>query len=338
MGQGGEQAMVPEGHPPSVRGDWVTYRPDIRLLDCTIRDGGLMNNHRFDDDFVRGVYEACVKAGVDYMEMGYKASAKIFAPDQFGDWKHCSEDALRRIVGDNPSNLKISVMADTGRTEPADIAPRSESVIDLIRVATYIHQIPAAIELIEDAHNKGYETSVNVMAVSTVQETELFRAIEVLAGTSVDVIYLVDSFGSFYNEQIRDLSNAYREIAEAHGKTVGIHTHNNQQLAYSNTIEAVIHGVNFLDATMDGLGRGAGNCPIELLIAFLKNPKFHMRPVLECVEKHLLPLRKHMRWGYSIPYMITGIMNLHPRDAIKWMEGATPDEIVAFHDMIMADN
>ena len=91
---------------------WVSYRPEIKVLDCTIRDGGLINNHMFEDGLVKAVYETCVAAGIDYMELGYKNDQKIFAKDKFGAWKHCHEDDIRRIVGDNDSPLKLSVMAD----------------------------------------------------------------------------------------------------------------------------------------------------------------------------------------------------------------------------------
>ncbi|MCM8759781.1 MAG: nucleoid-structuring protein H-NS, partial [Candidatus Omnitrophica bacterium] len=119
------------------QGDWVTYRPDIKVLDCTIRDGGLMNDHKFDHEFVKAVYKTCVEAGIDYMELGYKASKKIFAPTQFGPWKFCDEDDIRRIVGENDTPLKLSVMADAERTDyHEDILPKKDSVIDLVRVAT----------------------------------------------------------------------------------------------------------------------------------------------------------------------------------------------------------
>ena len=95
-----------------AKGTWLTYRPEIKILDCTVRDGGLINDHQFDDGTVKAVYDTCVAAGIDAMEFGYKADKKIFAPTQFGKWKHCDEDTLRRIVDDNPTDMKISVMAD----------------------------------------------------------------------------------------------------------------------------------------------------------------------------------------------------------------------------------
>ena len=200
-------------------GSLISVRPDVKVVDCTLRDGGLVNNFGFTDEFVRDLYLANVKAGVDYMEFGYKASKEIFKPEDFGKWKFCDEKDIRAIVGDNKTDMKISVMADVGRTDfKKDILPRKDSVIDMIRVATYINTIPAAIEMIEDAHKKGYETTVNIMAVSKVNDDDLDTGLELLAQSNVDVIYLVDSFGAFYPEQIERLTKKYMEVATKYNK------------------------------------------------------------------------------------------------------------------------
>lgn len=315
-----------------ISSESVDYWPQLKVLDCTIRDGGLMNNHKFSDEFVLGVFDAVETAGIDYMEIGYKADKKLFSPDEYGPWKSCTEDSLNRLFADRESDTKISVLCDIGRTDEDDIVPADQSMIDLIRVACYIHQIPAALEMIRAAKEKGYETSVNLMAVSTVPEFELNKGLELIgAEKTVDMLYLVDSFGSLYFEQIEDLMRRYTGAMQ-HGQQIGIHAHNNQQMAYVNTICAAIHGATMLDATLDGMGRGAGNCPTELLLGFLRNPKFKQRPVIEAVEKYLLPLREQIDWGYSIPYMISGQMNEHPRAAIKLRESDRKNEFVKFYD------
>lgn len=222
------------------RGNLTSYRPDIKVMDCTLRDGGLVNNFEFTDEFVKDLYEANVAAGVDYMEFGYKADKDIFNEKEFGKWKFCKEEDIRAIVGENDTPLKISVMADVGRTNmKRDIPPKSESVVDMVRVATYINTIPAAIEMANYCSDMGYEVTVNIMAISTAGENELDLALELLASQSkAQYIYLVDSYGSLYPEQVRRLADKYIKIAEKYGKSVGIHAHNNQQLAFANTIEA----------------------------------------------------------------------------------------------------
>jgi len=318
---------------PEEIAPWITFRPEIKVLDCSIRDGGLMNNHMFEDETVRRVYEANIAAGVDYMEMGYKGSKDIYAPSEYGGWKRSSEDDIRRIVGDNDTPIKLSVMADAERTDyHTDILPCEDSVLDLIRVATYIHQIPTAVDMIKDAKDKGYEVTINLMAVCSVQDRELEQALETFCETDVDTIYLLDSWGTFYSEQIEDLAKRYLKHMEGTGKELGIHAHNNQQLAFANTIEAIIRGANRVDATMMGIGRGAGNCPMELLIGFLKNPKFHLRPILQCIQDIIVPLREEMEWGYTVPYAITGQLTQHPRTAMALRASEDKDEYVRFYD------
>lgn len=321
---------------PSDSG-WVGYRPKIKVLDCTIRDGGLMNNSHFEDRTVGAVYRACVDAGIDYMEIGYRNSRKIFSPDQYGVWRYSHEDDIRRIVGDNPTSLKLAVMADAEKSDYRnEIPPKSESVVDLVRVACYIHQIPLALDMVKDAHDKGYETTVNIMAASVIQERELDEALALVASSETRGVYLVDSFGHFYSEQIRYLIIKYMNYMRPAGKEVGIHAHNNLQLGYANTIEAIVLGANMVDATMAGLGRGAGNCPMELLIGFLHNPKYKLRPVLDCVENHIEPMRKSLKWGFDLSYLITGLLNRHPRSAMKFNEAEVRGDILEFYDKALA--
>lgn len=317
----------------------VAFRRDIRVLDATIRDGGLVNNFEFSDEFVKALYEANVKAGIDYMEFGYKADPDMFRESEYGKWKFTKEEDLRKIVGENNTDLKISVMADVGRTNfKRDILPRSESVVDMIRVATYISQLPLAVEMIEDAHAKGYETCVNIMAISKVQEDDLVKGLELLAKTNVDVIYLVDSFGTLFPEQAVRLTQLYKSIADKYGKKIGIHTHNNQQLAFANTIESMRVGASYLDGTVSGMGRGAGNCYMESLLSLLRNPKYNIYPLLNFVASYIPKIKEEgVVWGFDIPYMLTGALNLHPSSAIKFIK-AKRDDYSEFYKELLEDN
>lgn len=314
----------------------VTYSPNLKVLDCTLRDGGLVNNFYFTDEFVKDLYNAAIKAGIDYMEFGYKASTDIFNESDFGKWKFCKDDDIRAIVGDNDTNLKISVMADVGRTNhKRDIVNRADSPIDLIRVATYINTVPAAIEIIEDAKKKGYEVSCNIMAVSKVNSEDLMNGLKEIANSSVDVIYMVDSFGSYYPEQIAKLADQYVEIGDKYKKNIGIHAHNNQQLAFANTITSLRHGASFLDSTVSGMGRGAGNCFTESLLGFLRNPRYSLVPIMDFVQKHMLQLKKDGNvWGYDIPYLLTGVLNAHPSSAIRFIKENRTDYSKYYQELL----
>jgi len=293
------------------------FRPQIKVLDCTIRDGGLNNKWQFSDEIVRKVFLALSAAGVDYMEVGYKSSEKYFSREEHGAWKFCTEEDIKRIVGDTDTKMKLSAMADIGRIDSEDIPLKKDSILDMIRVACYAKEIDKAIALAHECLDKGYEATINLMAVSKILERDLDEALDDLSKSDVPVVYLVDSFGALYSEQIHFLLKKYFEALP--GKELGIHTHNNQQLAFANTIEAIIAGANRLDASLYGMGRGAGNCTLELLLSFLKNPKFDIRPLIEIIQEIFIPMKAEIEWGYHIPYLITGTLNEHPRSAMKIM-------------------
>ena len=318
------------------KGTLLSVRKDIRVVDATIRDGGLCNNFEFSDEFVKELYKANIKAGIDYMEFGYKASKKLFNVNEFGKWIFCDEQDIRSIVGDNVSDMKISVMADVGRCDyKTDFLPASESVIDMVRVACYIHQIPAAVEMIEYLHDLGYETTCNIMAISQIGADNLREALEMLCETPVDIIYIVDSYGSLYPENIEKYSKMYLEYANKSNKQIGIHAHNNQNLAFANTIEALSYGVSYLDSTVQGMGRGAGNCASELLLGFLRNPKYSLYPLLTFIENYMVPLKESgVVWGYDLQYLFTGQLNRHPRSAIKFTNEKRKDYCDFYKDLL----
>ncbi len=308
------------------------YREKIKVLDCTIRDGGLINDHRFGDEFVRVVYKALSASGIDYMEMGYRNSRELFPPTDYGDWKYCDDDKIKQVIDGIESDLKLSIMVDAHRVKEQQFAPVDESPVDMIRVATYVKDMDKAIELVHRSHDLGYETTVNLMAISKEIELDLIEGLDQLAKCPVDVVYVVDSFGALYCEQIEYLVKLFKQHLP--GKEIGVHCHNNQQLAYANTIEGIIHDANYLDGSLYGIGRGPGNCPLELLIGFLKNPKFNLTPILKIIEEQMLPMLEKIEWGYLIPYMITGILNEHPRSAIAIRKTADKDKYAEFYEQM----
>jgi len=321
---------------------WITYRPELKVLDCTIRDGGLINDSKFTDDEVKAVYETCIESGIDYMEIGYKNSVQEYPTSKYGPWRHCKEEDMRRVVGNHNSKktgLKLAAMIDAGGKSDwkHDVIPKKDSVLDLLRVACYANQISEAVEMVHHAHELGYETSLNVMAISTVNEAEIDQVLEVARKSPMDVLVVVDSYGALYREQVDHLVRKYMRALHGTGKEVGMHAHNNMQLAFANTLEAIILGCNRVDSTMLGLGRGAGNCHTEILLGFLRNPKFKLRPVLKLIRDTILPIKQRLDWGPSVPYNITGQMNAHPRSAMAFRDGKTPDDYVAFYDQMVAE-
>jgi 4-hydroxy 2-oxovalerate aldolase len=313
------------------------YRDKIKVLDCTVRDGGLINNHDFDHRFVREVYKAVSQAGADYIELGYKNSKELFSPKEYGLWKFCDDEELKNVTDGIESKTKISVMVDVDRVKLEDVKPAKESPVDMIRTATYVKDIDKAIFMANHFDQKGYETTINIMAISRDQGSELDEALhQIEKECKAGIVIIVDSFGALYQESVEFLVKKFKKILRT--KEVGFHGHNHQQLAFGNTIEAIIHGANYLDGTVYGIGRAAGNCPLELLIGFLKNPKFDIRPILDVISKEFIPLRNNIEWGYIIPYAISGMMNEHPRAAMALRKTEKKENYREFYESLLTTN
>ncbi len=298
------------------------FRKELKVLDCTIRDGGLINNYQFAEDFVKAVYAAVCEAGVDIIELGKKlVESDEYPRSKFGPWNFCDEELLKRVVGNykGSNRPKLAVMFDIGRIDLNGLKNKKDSPVDMIRTACYVPQIDKALDAVKRSKDKGYSTSLNIMAVSAAIETELNEALEdVSKSPEVDCLYLVDTYGAFYSEQITHYLTLYKKYVPI--EKLGFHGHNNIQLAYANTQQCIIEGVNMLDATINGMGRGAGNCPLELLLGFLQNPKFDVRPIYKVIQEQFVPLREKMEWGFNDIYGISGLLNQHPRDAMKWRD------------------
>jgi len=295
------------------------FREELKVLDCTIRDGGLINNYQFTDELVKAVYRAACDSGVDIIELGKKlAVSDEYTREKYGKWNFCDEDDLKMVIDSHESDYRplIAVMFDVGRVDTNALQTADQSPIDMVRTACYVADTEKGIDLAKRSKDLGYQTTINIMAPSAAIRSDLKEALdEVSKADEVDYLYLVDSYGAYYSEQVTDYLELYKEHCP--NKELGFHAHNNQQLAFSNTQQAIIDGVNLLDATINGIGRGAGNCNLELLLNFLKNPKFDVKPVYKAIQENFVPLREEIEWGFNDIYGIGGHLNQHPRAAMK---------------------
>ena len=134
------------------------------------------------------------------------------------------------------------------------------------------------------------------------------------------------------------IADTYLEAATKYGKKLGIHAHNNQQLAFANTIEAIGCGVDYVDATYSGMGRGAGNCYMESIIGFLHNPKYNIYPVIQFIEKYINPLKESgLKWGYDAQYLFTGLLNQHPKAAIDFTKADRKDIVEFYKELLTVE-
>ena len=304
-----------------------------KLLDCTLRDGGLVNDSKFTKNFAQAIYKACTDANIDIIEVGFKNSTEFFSPKKFGKLRFCHESVIRDFFGNEHRNIKISVLADVGKTEILDFLPKEESIIDIVRTAFYEHQIDDAIEIIEATSDLGYQTAACMMAAPEIEKKNLIKCVEKIAKSSADIIYLMDSFGSIIPSKLEEIAPIYVDACKSYGKTFAIHSHNNLQCAFANTLLAIALGAEIADCSIGGLGKGAGNCNSELLAGRYKGVDSAVK-LAQTAEQIVMPMQANYRWGFSPQFMLTGFMGLHPRIAAEYSALNNPPPIEDFYDKI----
>lgn len=289
-----------------------------RVLDCTVRDGGFANGWAFSSDFVRDLYVALDEAGVDYMEVGFANARERWETREIQPWQSVTEELLQVIVP-RKRRTRLAAMVDTWGLPNGEILDRSASRLDLVRVAARADNLEQAAELVGRFHRAGYETSLNLLAVSTIPSRALDGILSRIADSPGDVVYVVDSYGALDPHEVARLVERFRRALP--GFAVGFHGHNNRQLALANSLVAVECGATLVDASLLGMGRGAGNCPLELLLGFFDSSYRTLVPLLNFVERHREAFAAPSRWAYSLPLMLTGILNRHPREATQDLIG-----------------
>lgn len=297
----------------------LTRIPNIQILDCTVRDGGYVNNWRFDKKLVRETYRALSKAGIDYIEIGYRGTEKYFDRDQYGLWRFSPEEAIREVVS-NIDGAKLVLMADYGKIDAEDFCDAKESVVEMIRLAANKGSLKGAVKFLEKIKRKGYKVSLNAMGFTNFSKAERIDLVKMLKGTGIDYIYVVDSYGSLFPYQIEPIMEPLLAIPKI---KVGFHPHNSLQMAFANTLEAMRCGVHMIDATIYGMGRAAGNLPIEIITAFLekeKGDKYNSIPLLNIIDRYFVDLLNENKWGYQLPYMLSGMFECHPNYAKKLVD------------------
>ena len=282
-----------------------------RILDCTIRDGGYLNDWYFDLKFVRELYRAHSRSGVDFVEIGFRSSDKHFDSKQYGLWKFTPERLLSEVVKDI-SGPAVSLMVDFGKVDIEDIPDRENSIASMYRVAVHKDKVLSAVELCNVIADKGYIASIQLMGIVNYTEDDYNQILESLKKAKIDYVYFADSYGCLLPSDIKGIFDRLSVT----GKKIGFHAHNNLQLGFANTLEAIKNGVDIVDGTVYGMGRGAGNLPIEILLSYLEKTSakniYNTLPVLDIIDRYMLDLHKDLKWGYDLSYMLSGMFEVHP--------------------------
>lgn len=288
-----------------------TPLPKFEILDCTIRDGGYVNNWEFDKKLVREVYRALSKCGVEYVEIGFRGTEKYFDRNKYGLWRFTTEEHIREAT-DNIVGAKLALMADYGKVESDDFCEARDSVVDLVRIAVHKDNLKGAMDLLGQIKKKGYKVSLNVMGYANYSEDERKDLVDLLKTAELDYVYIADSYGSLFPDQIMPLFEPLLNIPNI---KVGFHPHNSLQMAFANALEAIRCGVHIIDSTIYGMGRAAGNLPTEIIISFLEkhgSDRYNSIPVLNVIDSYFVSLHSGNKWGYQLPYMLSGMFQCHP--------------------------
>lgn len=283
----------------------------LEILDCTIRDGGYVNNWQFNRKMVREVYRALSKSGVDYVELGFRGTENHFDPDLYGAWRFSTEEDIR-FVSAGINGAKIAVMGDYGKIEENNFVDQKDSAIDLVRIAANRDKVIEAIKLLEKLKTKGYKISLQAMGFTSYSHQEIRELKSAVVSSQLDYLYIADSYGSILPHEIASIFEPFLDLSSL---KIGFHPHNSLQMAFANTLEAIKIGIDIVDSSIFGMGRGSGNLPTEILVAYMQKSgmkKYNVIPLLNCIERYFSDIHKETPWGYQLPYLISGMFKCHP--------------------------
>lgn len=292
----------------------------MKVLDCTLRDGGYYNDWDFDPQLVRETVEPLVKAGVDCVELGYRTFPRT---DTGGLCKFCPESQLS-FVKEYADDVEFGVMVDAKSLLGSDgmpldgalshiFRPAEESILSFVRIASGYDHVDGALALSADLKAMGYRTTINLMRASTLAADVFADVIKRIEEGDTDILYLADSFGSLSPERVAWMM---RQLRDGFSGAIGFHAHDNLGLAYANSMAALEEGVDYIDATLMGMGRGAGNARLEQLLLSLSESMHDSRydpiALLDLIDTRYRKLHDEYQWGWSYSYMLAGLKNIHP--------------------------
>ena len=285
----------------------------IRILDCTLRDGGYINNWKFGYENIKDTVQRLIQAGIDIIEAGYLSSKGDFSADES---QYSSVDAIKRIIPADRKNTLIAVMINCGDYD-AELLPQYDGTgPDCIRVCFHKAQALQAVELCRKIKEKGYKVYFQPMVALSYSDAEYLGLIGMANKFRPDGFYIVDSHGSMKQKDVARFfylieNNLDKEIA------VGFHSHNNLQLSYSNAqYLAALHTEHnlIIDSSIMGMGRGAGNLNTELFVEYLNETAgadYSTEPILCSIDNTIAPIYMTTAWGYSLSGYLSAKYRCH---------------------------
>lgn len=284
----------------------------MQILDCTLRDGGYYTDWDFNENIVRSYLDGMNKLPIDYLELGYRNNPE---KEYLGKFGYCPVYLLKQIR--ELSNKKLAVMLNEKSTKVEDLANLTEPIkglVDMIRIAVDPNNMLRAIILAKAVKEQGFEVGFNIMYMSKWDQYEgFYEQLKGLNGVA-DILNMVDSFGGVMPNEVAEIIKKLRQVVTC---KIGFHGHNNLQMGLFNTLTAIECGVDSVDATILGMGRGAGNLNMELLLTYLNKEGLEVDfNALSDVITVFQPLHDTYNWGTQLPYMISGANSLPQKEVM----------------------
>ena len=310
----------------------------LKILDCTLRDGGYYNNWDFSISLINRYLKSMSAAGVEYVELGFRSfENKTYR----GACAYTKDDFIKTLS--IPSNLKIGVMINASELVGHNtknpiknikllINNKKKSKIQFVRVACHYKEIDKTIKVSNWLKKAGYKVGFNLMQIAERSDLEIESVGKICSNYPIDILYFADSMGSLGPENISKIISLLKKNWKG---DIGIHTHDNMCMAIANTQTAFDYGVRWVDSTVTGMGRGPGNAKTEYLVIKFQqelNRKVNMMPLLELIEKDFKPMQDRYKWGVNPFYFLSGKHSIHP----TFIQGMLNDSRFKSPDIISA--
>ena len=289
----------------------------LKILDCTLRDGGYYNNWDFSRELIEEYLQAMSAAKIEYVELGFR----FFKKDIYlGPCAYTTTSFIESL--NIPKSLKIGIMINakdvlSNKLSKSEIKKvffnfPKKNKISFVRFACHISEISKIIPICNELNKKKITTAINLMQISEISDSEIERISKLAANSKLDIFYFADSLGNLEPKNIVDISNVIKKNWK---KDIGFHAHDNMSRALINGVAAFNNGVKWIDSTVTGMGRGAGNIKTEFaLLQFSKYLKkdYDISLLLKLIEKKFDPMKQKYQWGTNPYYYLAGQYKIHP--------------------------
>ncbi len=293
----------------------------MNILDCSMRDGGYVNNWYFSKEQAKECYKAVTKCGIGYCEIGFRRSEHINGP-----WFYTPETLVNEVFNDiTVPECKLAVMAQMGTFTINDFVPRSESLISMVRVLVAYHckdkddtqlnteLLYDTVEMCKKIKDLGYEVCINIGRIDKMSKEQIKQTCQIIKDAPIKYFYIADTYGNLGIYKMRSILSAVKLFYD--GK-IGFHAHDNLKNASVKAIDALYNGADIVDVTFGGFGRGSGNAKSEYVLShFEDKDKYKLLPALIYSDRWVESYKKS-----GIPYLLSGLKSMHVNYAIEVIE------------------